>query len=66
VNASIDLEREEITLHTAYNIGIATATPDGPIVPVVHDADGRACRSSHSRWASSRAPAASAAYARSN
>jgi pyruvate/2-oxoglutarate dehydrogenase complex dihydrolipoamide acyltransferase (E2) component len=41
VNASIDLEREEITLHAAYNIGIATATPDGLIVPVVHDADGK-------------------------
>jgi pyruvate/2-oxoglutarate dehydrogenase complex dihydrolipoamide acyltransferase (E2) component len=39
VNASIDLDREEITLHAAYNIGIATATPDGLIVPVVHDAD---------------------------
>ena len=39
VNASIDLEREEITLHAAYNIGIATATPDGLIVPVVQNAD---------------------------
>ena len=39
VNASIDLEREEITLHGDYNIGIATATPDGLIVPVVHGAD---------------------------
>jgi pyruvate dehydrogenase E2 component (dihydrolipoamide acetyltransferase) len=39
VNASIDLEREQITLHGDYNIGIATATPDGLIVPVVHGAD---------------------------
>lgn len=39
VNASIDLEREEITLHRDYNIGIATATPDGLIVPVVRGAD---------------------------
>jgi pyruvate/2-oxoglutarate dehydrogenase complex dihydrolipoamide acyltransferase (E2) component len=39
VNASIDLEREEITLHADFNIGIATATPDGLIVPVIHDAD---------------------------
>ena len=39
VNSSIDLEREEITLHHDYNIGIATATPDGLIVPVVHGAD---------------------------
>jgi pyruvate dehydrogenase E2 component (dihydrolipoamide acetyltransferase) len=41
VNASIDLEREEITLHSAYNIGIATAAPDGLVVPVVHDADAK-------------------------
>ena len=39
VNASIDLEREEITLHGDCNIGVATATPDGLIVPVVHGAD---------------------------
>jgi pyruvate dehydrogenase E2 component (dihydrolipoamide acetyltransferase) len=38
VNASIDLEREEITLHAACHIGIATATPAGLLVPVVHDA----------------------------
>jgi pyruvate/2-oxoglutarate dehydrogenase complex dihydrolipoamide acyltransferase (E2) component len=41
VNASIDLEREEITLHRHYNVGIATAGPDGLTVPVVHDADRR-------------------------
>jgi pyruvate/2-oxoglutarate dehydrogenase complex dihydrolipoamide acyltransferase (E2) component len=41
VNASIDLEREQITLHGHYNIGIATAGPDGLTVPVVHDADRR-------------------------
>jgi pyruvate dehydrogenase E2 component (dihydrolipoamide acetyltransferase) len=41
VNASIDLEREEITLHGDYNVGIATATPDGLIVPVLHGADSR-------------------------
>jgi pyruvate dehydrogenase E2 component (dihydrolipoamide acetyltransferase) len=41
VNASIDLEREEITLHSAYHIGIATAAPDGLVVPVVHDADAK-------------------------
>jgi pyruvate dehydrogenase E2 component (dihydrolipoamide acetyltransferase) len=38
VNGSIDLEREEITLHAACHIGIATATPEGLLVPVVHDA----------------------------
>jgi pyruvate/2-oxoglutarate dehydrogenase complex dihydrolipoamide acyltransferase (E2) component len=41
VNASIDLEREQITLHADYNIGIATATPDGLIVPVVRQADSK-------------------------
>lgn len=39
VNASIDMEREEITLHREHNIGVATATPEGLIVPVVHHAD---------------------------
>jgi pyruvate dehydrogenase E2 component (dihydrolipoamide acetyltransferase) len=41
VNSSIDLERGEITLHEQINIGIATATPDGLMVPVLHDADGK-------------------------
>ena len=39
VNASIDLEAEEITLHGDYHVGIAAAGPDGLTVPVVHDAD---------------------------
>jgi pyruvate dehydrogenase E2 component (dihydrolipoamide acetyltransferase) len=39
VNASIDVERDEIRLHGDYHIGIATAAPDGLIVPVVHHAD---------------------------
>jgi pyruvate dehydrogenase E2 component (dihydrolipoamide acetyltransferase) len=41
VNASIDLEREQITLHGRYHVGIATAGTDGLTVPVVHDADQR-------------------------
>jgi pyruvate/2-oxoglutarate dehydrogenase complex dihydrolipoamide acyltransferase (E2) component len=41
VNASIDLEAEEITLHGHYHVGIAAAGPDGLTVPVVHDADQR-------------------------
>ena len=41
VNAAIDLEREEITLRSAYNIGIATAAPDGLVVPVIHHADSK-------------------------
>lgn len=39
VNASFDEEAGEIVLHDHYNIGIATATPGGLIVPVVKDAD---------------------------
>jgi pyruvate dehydrogenase E2 component (dihydrolipoamide acetyltransferase) len=39
VNASIDLQAEEITLHGDYHVGIAAAGPDGLTVPVVHDAD---------------------------
>ncbi len=38
-NASLDMERQEIVYRHRYNVGIATATPDGLIVPVVHDAD---------------------------
>jgi pyruvate dehydrogenase E2 component (dihydrolipoamide acetyltransferase) len=41
VNASVDMEREEITLHRHVNLGVATATPDGLLVPVVPDADRR-------------------------
>jgi pyruvate dehydrogenase E2 component (dihydrolipoamide acetyltransferase) len=39
VNASIDMEAEEITKHQYYNIGIATHTEDGLIVPVIEDVD---------------------------
>ena len=38
-NASLDMERQEIIYRHRYNIGVATATPDGLIVTVVHDAD---------------------------
>ena len=38
-NASIDVERGEIIYRHRYNIGLATATPDGLMVTVVHDAD---------------------------
>jgi pyruvate dehydrogenase E2 component (dihydrolipoamide acetyltransferase) len=37
-NASIDLEREEITLRGSFNIGVAVAAPQGLVVPVVHAA----------------------------
>jgi pyruvate dehydrogenase E2 component (dihydrolipoamide acetyltransferase) len=40
VNASLDEAAGEIVNHAAANIGIATATADGLIVPVLHDAAG--------------------------
>jgi pyruvate dehydrogenase E2 component (dihydrolipoamide acetyltransferase) len=39
VNASIDMEAGEITKHRYYNIGVATHTEDGLIVPVIDDVD---------------------------
>ncbi|RBY85996.1 dihydrolipoamide acetyltransferase family protein [Blastococcus sp. TF02A-26] len=41
VNATVDMEREEVTLHRRQHIGIAAATPDGLVVPVLHDAGRR-------------------------
>lgn len=40
-NASVDMAAETITYHGRYNIGLATATDDGLIVPVLKDADTR-------------------------
>jgi pyruvate dehydrogenase E2 component (dihydrolipoamide acetyltransferase) len=37
LNASIDLELEQITLHSRCDLGIATSTPDGLLVPVIRD-----------------------------
>lgn len=39
LNASLDDEKGEIVLKKYYNIGIATATEQGLVVPVVKDAD---------------------------
>ena len=39
VNATIDDSTKEIVLKKRYHIGIATATPDGLLVPVLRDAD---------------------------
>jgi pyruvate dehydrogenase E2 component (dihydrolipoamide acetyltransferase) len=39
MRATVDMESRVITVKHRYNIGIATATPDGLIVPVVRDAD---------------------------
>ena len=38
VNASIDMEAEEIRLHGAIHVGVATSTEEGLMVPVIHDA----------------------------
>lgn len=39
VNASLNDEAGEIILHDHYHIGFAVATPNGLVVPVIHDAD---------------------------
>jgi pyruvate dehydrogenase E2 component (dihydrolipoamide acetyltransferase) len=39
MNATMDDARQELVVHKDFNIGIATAAPDGLIVPVVHHAD---------------------------
>jgi len=41
VNASLDEDAEEIVLHDEYNLGVATATDAGLMVPVVKGADGK-------------------------
>jgi pyruvate/2-oxoglutarate dehydrogenase complex dihydrolipoamide acyltransferase (E2) component len=41
LNASFDEAAQEYVLHRRINIGIATATPDGLLVPVVRDADAK-------------------------
>ncbi|MGM0591769.1 MAG: 2-oxo acid dehydrogenase subunit E2 [Halobacteriota archaeon] len=39
VNSTLDEENEEILLHEEYNLGVATATDAGLMVPVVDDVD---------------------------
>jgi pyruvate dehydrogenase E2 component (dihydrolipoamide acetyltransferase)/2-oxoisovalerate dehydrogenase E2 component (dihydrolipoyl transacylase) len=39
VNATLDEQAGEIVLHDRYHIGVAVATPNGLMVPVVRDAD---------------------------
>ena len=41
MNASIDMETETIVVHERVNIGVAVATDQGLVVPVVTDADQR-------------------------
>ncbi len=38
-NSSLDAEGENLIYKKYYNIGIAVDTPDGLVVPVIHDAD---------------------------
>lgn len=38
-NASLDEERREIVYKNAYHLGVATASPEGLLVPVLRDAD---------------------------
>src|SRR6185312_14735576 len=39
LNSSLDVEKNELVLHGRCNIGIAAATDQGLVVPVIHDAD---------------------------
>ena len=39
LNARMDDANNELVLHSAHHIGIATAAPDGLLVPVIRDAD---------------------------
>lgn len=39
MNASLDEEAQELVFHGHYNIGVAVDTPNGLVVPVIHDAD---------------------------
>lgn len=41
VNSSMDEDKQEIILKRNYNIGIATATSEGLVVPVIRDADNK-------------------------
>jgi len=41
LNARLDDERQEIVLAKRRHIGVATATPEGLTVPVIHDAEQR-------------------------
>jgi pyruvate dehydrogenase E2 component (dihydrolipoamide acetyltransferase) len=39
LNSSLDVERNELVMHGRSHIGIAAATEQGLVVPVIHDAD---------------------------
>jgi pyruvate dehydrogenase E2 component (dihydrolipoamide acetyltransferase) len=44
LNASVDDEKQELVVKHRYNIGVAAATPEGLIVPVIHQADQKTLR----------------------
>ncbi|WP_412783732.1 2-oxo acid dehydrogenase subunit E2, partial [Aeromonas sanarellii] len=48
-NAKLDEDNEVIRLEKEYNIGIATDTEDGLIVPVIHRADQLSIRELHTK-----------------
>jgi pyruvate dehydrogenase E2 component (dihydrolipoamide acetyltransferase) len=48
-NAKLDEENEVIRLEKEYNIGIATDTEDGLIVPIIHHADQLSVRQIHAK-----------------
>ena len=39
LNSSLDVEKNELVMHGRCHIGIAAATEQGLVVPVIHDAD---------------------------
>jgi pyruvate/2-oxoglutarate dehydrogenase complex dihydrolipoamide acyltransferase (E2) component len=41
LNSSLDVDRDEIVFHGAVHMGVAVASDDGLVVPVVHDAHER-------------------------
>ncbi len=41
LNSSLDADRDELVLHGAVHMGVAVASDDGLVVPVVHDAHER-------------------------
>jgi pyruvate dehydrogenase E2 component (dihydrolipoamide acetyltransferase) len=41
LNASLDADRDELVFHDAVHMGVAVASDDGLVVPVVHDAQTR-------------------------
>jgi 2-oxoisovalerate dehydrogenase E2 component (dihydrolipoyl transacylase) len=46
-NAKLDEENEQIKLEKVYNIGVATDSEDGLIVPVVHNVDKKSLKQIH-------------------